>query len=233
MTTFCKRSLVARAHTPASCARTAVRFALEAILLFGAVLVLVATFAATSNANPILAFVFEDTGASGWGQAGTGNPPYWEWMTMSPDMVSAMGPQDLDPDNAYYACSPAMTQDWGAHEFGAVIFLANNYENSQNRVVVELRKGSWQNEGTLLGADSAVVDNVAPAEYYQFYFGVHSGPSLSFNNESLVIKITYSGPGGDTHIYWDTPMHWSHMYAGSTSPTQPTTWGRIKALYEQ
>jgi hypothetical protein len=232
MKAFLESSLVARAHTPAGVTRPEVRFYLRAIALFVAVLFLVAAFTTTPKANPLLAFVFEDTGASGWGQAGTGNPPYWEWMTMYPDIVSAMGPQDLDPNNAYYACSPAMTQDWGAHEFGAVIFFANNYEDSQNQVVVELRKGNWYSEGTLLASDSTIVDNAAPAKSYHFYFGVHWGPSLSFNNESLVIKIKYFGPGGDTHIYWDTPEHWSHMYAGSTNPTQPTTWGRIKALYK-
>jgi hypothetical protein len=231
MMAFRERGLVASARTRASCARIKVQFDLKAIVLFGTVLVLTAAFTAAPNANPILAFVFEDTGVSGWGQAGSGTPPYWEWMTMYPDIVSAMGPQDLDPNNAYYACTPAMTQDWGAHELGAVFFFANNYVDSQHMVVAELRKGNWYNEGTLLASDSAIVDNVAPAKRYHFYFGVHSGPSLSFNDESLVIKIRYFGPGGDTHIYWDTPEHWSHMYAGSTNPTQPTSWGRIKALY--
>jgi hypothetical protein len=232
MMTYRQRSSATRAQTEASRARITVRSDLKAVALLAAVLVLIAAFTASSSANPILAFVFEDTGAGGWGQSGLGNPPYWEWMTMSPDMVSAAGPQDLDPNNPYYACTQAMTQDWGAHEFGAVIFFANNYESSQNLVVVELRKGSWQNEGTLLSADSAVVDNAAPAKSYHFYFGALWGPSLSFNNESLIIKIKYAGPGGDTHIYWDTPEYWSHMYAGATNPTEPTTWGRIKALYK-
>jgi hypothetical protein len=201
-------------------------------VLFGAIFVLVSAFTTTPYANPILAFVFEDTGASGWGQDSMGNPPYWEWMNLYPDIVNASGPQDLNPYFPYYACTPAMTENWGAHELGAVIFFANNYEESQNLVVVELRKGTWYNEGTLLASDSAIVDNAAPAKSYHFDFGTHWGPSLSFNNESLVIKILYFGPGGDTHIYWDTPEHWSHMYAGATSPVQPTTWGRIKALYK-
>jgi hypothetical protein len=212
-------------------ARIKVRFDLKTIVLFGTFLAVIAVFTAAPNANPILAFVFEDTGVSGWGQDGTVNPPYWEWMTMYPDLVSAVGPQDLDPGTAYYACTPAMTEDWGAHELGAVIFFANNLADSQNLVVVELRKGSWYYEGTLLASDSAIVDNVAPAKPYNFDFGVHAGPSLSFNDESLVVKVRYFGPLGDTRIYWDTPDDWSHLYAGPTSPIQPTTWGRIKALY--
>ena len=232
MMTLCERCLVARARTPASCARTAVRFCFKAFVLFGTFLVLVSAFTSTPYANPILAFVFEDTGANGWGQSSAGYPPYWEWMPLYPDMINAPGPQDLDPFFPYYACTSAMTENWGAYEFGAVIFFANNYEDSQNLVVVELRKGNWYNEGILLASDSIIVDNVAPAKSYHFYFGVLWGPSLSFNDESLVIKIRYFGPGGDTHIYWDTPEQWSHMYAGSTNPTQPTTWGRIKALYK-
>jgi hypothetical protein len=205
---------------------------MKTIGFFAVLLLLLAAITSSPIANPVLAYVFEDTGASGWGQAGVGNPPYWEWMTLSPDMVSAAGPQDLDPANAFYVSTEAMTGDWGAHQFGAVICFANRNENSQNTVLVELRKGSWLNEGILLYADSAIVDNVEPARYYSFNLGVHPVPSLSFNNESLIIKIKYFGPAGDTRIYWDTSEHWSHMYAGTVSPVESTTWGRIKALYE-
>jgi len=201
-------------------------------IVFIAALLLPAAITSSLNANPLLAYVFEDTGVSGWGQNGAGNPPYWEWMTWSPDLVSAAGPQDLDSANALYVSTEAMTGAWGAHEFGAVIFFANRYADSRNLVVVELHKGSWLNEGMLLYADSAVIDNVEPAQNYNFCLGTHSGPSLSFNNESLIIKIKYFGPDGDTRIYWDTPEYWSHMYAGETSPVESTTWGRIKALYE-
>lgn len=205
---------------------------MKAIVFFAVLLLLQAAITSSPSANPLIAYVFEDTGASGWGQDGAGNPPYWEWMTWSPDMISATGPQDLDSVNAFYVSTEAITGDWGAHEFGAVIFFANRDENSNNKVVVELRKGSWLNEGTLLYADSAIIDNAEPAQNYNFNLGVHSGPSLSFNNESLIIKIKYFGPEGDTRIYWDTPEYWSHMYAGATSPVELTTWGRIKALYE-
>jgi hypothetical protein len=232
MKTSHERSLVAAVLTSAERKSPDFRSCLKVVALCGASLLLIAAITAPANANPVLAYVFEDTGANGWGQNGAGTPPYWEWMVLNADMVSATGPQDLDPDNPFYACTPAMTQNWGAHEFGAVIFFANNYEESQNLVVAELRKGSWYNEGALLASDSVIVDNVAPAMNYHFDLGVHWGPSLSFNNESLIIKIRYFGPGGDTHIYWDTPDHWSHMYAGATNPIQPSTWGRIKALYK-
>lgn len=205
---------------------------MKAIGFFAVSLLLHAATTSSPKANPILAYAFEDTGASGWGQDGAGNPPYWEWMTWFPDMVSASGPQDLDPANAFYVSTEAMTDDWGAHEFGAVIFFANQYEDSRNKVVVELRKGSWMNEGTILYADSAIVDNLEPAQSYSFLLGDHWGPSLSFNNESLIIKIRYFGPESDTHIYWDTSEHWSHMWAADTSPVEPATWGRIKALYK-
>jgi len=208
-----------------------VRSGLGTIVLLGAVLVLVAMLAGAPHANPLLAWIIEDTGAVGWGQGG--GPPHWEWMTLFPDVNSAGPYQDLDPDNPYYACFPPVTGNWGVYRFGATIWFANNYEDSHNTVVVELRKGSWYNEGMLLATDSAVVDNAMPAKSYGFYFGVHWGPSMIFDDESLVVKIVYLGPGGDTHIYWDGPNYPSHLYGGATTATEKATWGRIKALYER
>ena len=59
MTTLCERGLgVGRA-------RFKVRFDLKAIVLFGTVLALIAVFTAAPNANPILAFVFEEVSPKG------------------------------------------------------------------------------------------------------------------------------------------------------------------------
>ena len=45
---------------------------MKTIGFFAVLLLLLAAITSSPKANPVLAYVFEDTGASGWGQAGVG-----------------------------------------------------------------------------------------------------------------------------------------------------------------
>lgn len=186
-------------------------------------LVLLAVLSCGVRANPIAAWTIEDAFPSGWGSG----IAYWELMSLGGG--TGLGTyQDLDPDNPYYACTEPLTANMDYYRVQAVLWLANNYA-SQNDVIVQLRKGTWGNEGSLLSDDTVTVSNTAPAQDYGFDFGVI--PSLDLNAESLILKIVYLGPGGDTHVYWDSAEYWGYMWAYGPVATVPSTWGRIKALY--
>jgi hypothetical protein len=189
-------------------------------------LVLLAVFSYGGvRANPIATWTIEDGSPPGWGSG----IPYWELMSLlgGTDLGTY---QDLDPDNAYYAYSDPMTANMDYYRVEAILWLANNYD-SQNAVVVELRKGTWGNEGSLLADDTVTVSNTEPPQGYDFDFGVIS--SLDLSAESLILKIVYLGPGGDTHVYWDSPDCWSYMWAYGPVAAERSTWGRIKALYRE
>jgi hypothetical protein len=190
--------------------------------VLGTALLLAAATAVTGHANPIMAWGFDDAPPAGWG---TGTP-YWEWMGYFSQEGSF---QDLDPNNPYYACTEMMTLDWSNSHMGTRIWFANNY-GSQNTVVIQLRRGAWNNEGSLLASDTVIVNNMMPAQAYDSDFGVV--PHLDLVDESFVVKIIYFGPLGDTHVYWDDPTYYSFLWADPSTAAQPTTWGRIKALYQ-
>jgi len=188
-------------------------------------LVLLAVFSFSVQANPIAAWTIQDGFPPGWGSG----IPYWELMSL--DGGTGLGTyQDLDPENPYYAYTEPLTANMDYYRVQAVLCFANNYIWS-NAVVVELRKGTWGNEGTLLADDTVTVSNTAPAQGYDFDFGVI--PSLDLDNESLILKIVYLGPVGDTHVYWDSGDFWSYMWAYGPVAVEPSTWGRIKALYRE
>ncbi len=119
--------------------------------------------------------------------------------------------------------------DYSGFHFWADIWFANNYAGA-NTITVELRRGAWMNQGTLIASATGTVTNVMPGALYTFNFGVI--PTLVLNNESLIVKIIYTGMSGDTHIYWDQPNYPSALNADREVPTGAATWGKIKALYE-
>jgi hypothetical protein len=185
-------------------------------------LALVAAAPGTIGSNPILAWFFDDADPPGWGSS----TPYWEAMGLY-NLDGSV--QDLDPFHPYYACTEPLTANLSNLDLTTEIWFANNYA-SQNPVVIELRRGTWGNEGTVLADDTLMVTNTMPTvSSYVSDFGFI--PGLVLNNESLIVKIIYLGPPGDTHIYWDDPDHPSMLRDGGTNPTEPSTWGRVKALY--
>jgi hypothetical protein len=200
---------------------------LAAAIVVCAVLAFLAVPMAATAA--VTTWYFDDSGVVGWGQNGWANPPQWEWMDAGP-LNGTLPYYDLDPVNPYYGCTSSLTGDFSGFRFWADIWFANNYPGA-NGITVELRRGGWYNQGTLIASASATVTNTMPTvNLYTFNFGVI--PTLVLNNESLVVKIIYSGPVGDTHIYWDLPNYPSALNADSEVPVDPATWGKIKALYE-
>ena len=95
---------------------------------------------------------------------------------------------DLDPQNPYYAGSYPITYDYSGYRFFAKIWLQNNWQDMSDPLTVELRKGAWMDEGTLLSTATAYVTNFGPVgtsgRSYLFDFGTIA--SLVLNNESLV-----------------------------------------------
>ena len=167
-----------------------------------------------------LAWYFDDTGVTGWGQTYT--PPKWEWMDYGP--LPDCHYQDLDVENPYYACSPPLSGDYSGHRFYAEIWLDNNYPDHANAVTLELRRGSWGNQGTLLA--SATTDCITymgnpPPGKYLYDFGVIE--NLNLQDESLIVKIIYTGEPGDTHLYWDGPECPSGLRAAGPSNPGPDT----------
>ncbi len=149
-----------------------------------------------------LAWYFDDTGVTGWGQTYT--PPKWEWMDYGP--LPDCHYQDLDVENPYYACSPPLSGDYSGHRFYAEVWLDNNYPNHANAVTLELRRGSWGNQGTLLASvtnDCITYMGNPPPGKYLYDFGLIE--NLNLQDESLIVKIIYTGEPGDTHLYWDGP----------------------------
>jgi hypothetical protein len=200
------------------------------ILAVVAAVVAMATLAGVCAAVPLHTWYFDESGTLGWGQNGWANPPQWEWMDAGP-LSNPLPYYDLDPANPYYACSGAHSADYSGLYFWADIWFANNYI-SANTITVELRKGGWYNQGSLVASAVQVVTNQLPGGVkYTFAFGVI--PTLVLNNESLVVKIIYSGQSGDGHIYWDLTAYPSALHADAPVPTDYSTWGKVKALYNE
>ena len=96
------------------------------------------------------------------------------------------------------------------------------------QVDVELWIGSYKNPIVLITSASATVNNAVPAQPYIFDFGVIDlYPALA----SIILKIIYYGPLGDTHIYWASEACPTGLYSDAPVPTESSTWGKIKALY--
>ncbi len=168
--------------------------------------------------GPVSVWYFDDAGVAGWGQ--TYNPPKWEWMDAGPLPDCTM--QDLDPSNPYYAASYPISADYSGYRFYAEIWLANNYANYVEPVTVELRRGSWGDEGTLIASATAYVTEPMNVNFpgwpHIFDFGTIC--DLVLNDESLVLKIIYNNPqGGQTHIYWNGEYCASALHA--LSPNAP------------
>jgi hypothetical protein len=152
-----------------------------------------------------------DVGIRGWG------PDYvLDWETM--DALAPTGSrtmQDLDSSSPYFAASCPTTRTFTDTPFYAQLWLANNYSAHSNPITVELWKGLWGAPTTLVASASDVITTdivTGYAQPYLFYFGVI--PSLSLNNESLVLKIIYHGAMGDGHIYWNGTDGPSALHAG-------------------
>jgi hypothetical protein len=187
------------------------------------VFAIVAIAPVAAGANPLWAWWFQDGPPTGvWGTS----TPYWEWA-LSSETGTAEASQDLDPDHPFYACTEITTGDYSSWALHIQVGLANNY-GSRNRVVVELRKGSWGSEGTLMAEDTVTVTARMP-EAYPYVSNFRPIPGLVLDNESLIVKIIYLGPAGDTRIFWGYGD--SSLYGGWVSAVQNSTWGRIKALY--
>ncbi len=161
---------------------------------------------------------FDDTGTAGWGQTYT--PPYWEWMNAGPLPECIM--YDLDVENPYYACSNPLTEDYSGYLFYAELWMDNNYEDHTSPVTLELRRGGWNNQGTLVASATGYCVTYMdgpPTGKYLYNFGVI--PDLNLDDESLVIKIIYTGQPGDTHIYWhgdDCPSGLHAVGPGNPGP---------------
>ena len=190
--------------------------------------------------TPPKVWYFDDAGVQGWGQTGTA--PYWEWMDAGPLPECTM--YDLwDPNHPYYAASHSITYDYSGYRFYAEIWLANNYAEYVEPVTVELRKGSWGNEGTLIASATAYVTEVLDPDYpgwpHIFDFGTIC--DLVLDNESLVLKIIYYATPGNTHIYWNGEYCPSALHAlapddppgldtvvceprGGANPSHPSTY---------
>jgi hypothetical protein len=144
---------------------------------------------------------------------------------MNAHLANSCREQDFEEDGDFYACSDAITADLSGSHFRARAWLANNFVGS-NPITVQLRRGSCGNEGTLVAEASNTITNDRPAQEHIFDFGTI--PSLNLSNESLVVKLIYSGAEFDGHMYWncgDTPS------ALRIEPVVPMSrWGTTIAL---
>jgi hypothetical protein len=137
---------------------------------------------------------------------------------------------DLDPNHPYFASTGAYDRVFWDKHFWAELWLANNYTPVVPRtVVVELWTGDWENPVFHAASASAVVDNAPPAQRYVFDFGVID---LYATTYTIILKIIYNGPLGDTHIYWANASYPTGLYSNAPVPVAPSTWGKIKAMYE-
>jgi hypothetical protein len=192
---------------------------------FAAFLVLCCFNASAAGLN----WYVQNQGSPEWGDVSGGSQLFWELMDPSFPSSAAVSFVDLDPNNAYFAFTGMYDQMfWGTH-FWAELWLANNFVPTvARRVDAELWVGTFGQPGNLLAAANTMVNNAAPAQKYVFDFGVLDVPATLAN---IILKITYSGPVGDTHIYWAHSSCPSGLYSNAPLSVHPSTWGRIKALY--
>jgi hypothetical protein len=183
-----------------------------------------------SPGSPPFVLYFDDTGSAGtWGQLGFATPPQWE--PMAPGVLNT-GTHfiDFDSVNPYFAVSGPMNGTYNGYQYVAHIWCANNYEAHSNKVVVELRKGTCPNQGTLIATQTFYITNYMGngAQDYIVDFGVQD---ITFSNESLIVKMDYSDPGNqayDGHIYWDDTATPSALHAVEPGPIPTLSeWGLI------
>ena len=185
-------------------------------------------FLATPAAGQ-LAWHVENFGDPIWGPHSV-PPDFWEPMAIYPIYEPTCSFVDLDPDNPYFAFSETTDRIFRNTHFWAKLWLANNYVPVVPRQVdVELWLGGQYNPIVLHASASAMVTNAAPAQPYIFDFGILDlYPALG----NIILKIIYYGPLGDTHIYWANESCPTGLYTDAPVPAEPSTWGKIKALYD-
>jgi hypothetical protein len=161
---------------------------------------------------------------------------FWEEMFQNAADQPACSICDLDPSQDYYAYSPIMTNTYTDCAFWAEIYFANNWLGSQNVIYVTLGVGLPGNAASFVpftAPVSQVVTNQMEPPYcgmlYVFNFGMI--PEVLLNQESLIVRIHYTGAYGDGHIYWDSECCPSALYIDCPSPVESGTWSTIKAMY--
>ena len=171
----------------------------------------------------------ENYGNPVWGDIGGGNRVFWEPMHVVP-IFGPVSFVDLDPGNAYFASTGNYDRVFWSTHFWAELWLANNFSPVVPRQVdVELWTGDWELPVTFVASASATVNNAAPAQQYVFDFGVID---LFATTYTIILKIIYNGPLGDTHIYWANASYPSGLYSDAPVPVEPSTWGKIKSMYQ-
>jgi hypothetical protein len=177
-----------------------------------------------------LTWYAQNIGEPIWGPHGGANPDFWEPM----DVLPYFGPEcsfvDLDPENPYFAFSGGTDRIFRNTHFWAELWLANNFIPVVPRQVdVELWLGGHYNPVVFVASASVMVTNAAPAQQYIFDFGAMD---LYPATASIILKIIYYGPLGDTHIYWASESCPTGLYSDAPVPVKPSTWGKIKALFD-
>ena len=177
-----------------------------------------------------LTWYAENFGEPIWGPHSV-PPDFWEPMNETPIY---WGPEcsfvDLDPENPYWTYSGWTDRIFRDTHFWAELWLANNFVPVVPRQVdVELWLGDDNNPVAFVASASVMVNNAAPAQQYIFDFGAMDlYPALA----AILLKIIYYGPLGDTHIYWASESCPTGLYSDAPVPVEPSTWGKVKALYE-
>jgi hypothetical protein len=175
-----------------------------------------------------LNWIVENWGDPIWGSGSGANQTFWEPMNTVP-ILGPVSFVDLDPNNPYFASSGAYDRVFRSTHFWAELWLANNFTPVVPRQVdVELWTGDWQLPVTFVASASATVNNAPPAQKYVFDFGTID---LYATTYTIILKIIYTGPLGDTHIYWANASYPTGLYSDAPVPVDPSTWGRIKSLY--
>jgi hypothetical protein len=193
-------------------------------LLLAFVMFLVASFSGPS-VSAQNTWYFDDSPPGGsWGD-GIPPTPFWEPMDFGP-LEGCVG-QDLANDSPRFGCTDPMTVDYSGYHFYAEIWFGNN--TGPAWVWAELRTGSWgtPDPGLALALDSVFVNNpLQPPVKYTFDFGTIN--NLVLTNKSLIVKIIYPYPAGNTHIYWNGTECPSALHGASPGniPTL-TEWGLI------
>ena len=103
-------------------------------------------------------------------------------------------------DSTRYAVSDSMTTDcFQYYKYWAEIWLKNNVPGESNTVTVELRRGTWGSEGTLVSSDNATVNSTSWTKK-TFDFGAHW---VKMTNECYVLKIKSSAACAKVSMQWD------------------------------
>jgi hypothetical protein len=203
----------------------AVRRAIAALVVGLAV---VALSPVTAGANPIAVWFFDDAPPPGWGS----ELPDWEHAGFFMPLGSSY--QDLYFDHPLYACTGPFTLNkpviWVIQSriwFSSVLPISS-------QLLVQLRKGTWGDEGVVVAEDLLTVSSATPTEYVS---DLVSAAPLVINDESWIIKITLVDPPipglALVRIYWADPNYESHMWQVLPLGVETSTWGKVKALYRQ